>query len=116
MADFTANVIACLKVLACRNNVLLLGDELGDAGMADGVHNVDSILKIGFLYDRVRETEDVWLHDVMHVVKLSLFCVTFGCISLQVEERLEEFQKHFDIVLIDDQTMDVVNAILDLVL
>jgi 5'-nucleotidase len=73
------------EVLACRNNVLLLGDELGDAGMADGVHNVDSILKIGFLYDRV-------------------------------EERLEEFQKHFDIVLIDDQTMDVVNGILDLVL
>ena len=35
---------------------------------------------------------------------------------MQVEERLEEFQKHFDIVLIDDQTMDVVNGILDLVL
>jgi len=73
------------EVLACRNNVLLLGDELGDADMADGVRNIDSVLKIGFLYDRV-------------------------------EERLEEFQKHFDIVLIDDQTMDVVNGILDLVL
>jgi hypothetical protein len=33
-----------------------------------------------------------------------------------VEDRLEEFLKHFDIVLIDDQTMDVVNGILDLVL
>lgn len=39
-----------------------------------------------------------------------------GCIFLQVEDRLEEFLKHFDIVLIDDQTMDVVNGILDLVL
>lgn len=73
------------KDLAGRNNVLLLGDELGDAGMADGVHNANSVLKIGFLYDRV-------------------------------EDRLEEFQKHFDIVLIDDQTMDVVNGILNLVL
>jgi hypothetical protein len=52
----------------------------------------------------------------MLIVKLSLSCVTFGCISLQVEERLEEFQKNFDIVLIDDQTMDVVNSILNLVL
>jgi hypothetical protein len=34
---------------------------------------------------------------------------------LQVEARLEEFLKHFDIVLIDDQTMDV-NGILDLIL
>ncbi|KDR22681.1 7-methylguanosine phosphate-specific 5'-nucleotidase [Zootermopsis nevadensis] len=73
------------QVLASRSNVLLLGDELGDAAMADGVQNAGTVLKIGFLYDRV-------------------------------EERLEEFLKHFDIVLIDDQTMDVVNGILDLVL
>ncbi|PNF29815.1 7-methylguanosine phosphate-specific 5'-nucleotidase [Cryptotermes secundus] len=72
------------QILAGRNNVLLLGDEVGDAGMADGVQNAGTVLKIGFLYDRV-------------------------------EDRLEEFLKHFDIVLIDDQTMDIVNGILDLV-
>jgi hypothetical protein len=36
-----------------------LGDELGDAGMADGVHNANSVLKIGFLYDRVREIKNI---------------------------------------------------------
>ncbi|PSN52496.1 7-methylguanosine phosphate-specific 5'-nucleotidase [Blattella germanica] len=73
------------ELLSGRSNVLLMGDEIGDAGMAAGVQNANVILKIGFLYDRV-------------------------------EDRLEEFLSHFDIVLIDDQTMDVVNGILDLVL
>lgn len=37
-----------------RENVILMGDSLGDAGMADGVPQVHAILKIGFLYDQVR--------------------------------------------------------------
>lgn len=73
------------ELLTGRSNVLLMGDEIGDAGMAAGVHNANTILKIGFLYERV-------------------------------DDRLEEFLTHFDIVLIDDQTMDVVNSILDVVL
>jgi len=32
-----------------RNNVILVGDSLGDAGMATGVSNLDTIIKIGFL-------------------------------------------------------------------
>ncbi|KAJ9588142.1 hypothetical protein L9F63_018500 [Diploptera punctata] len=72
-------------LLTGRSNVVLMGDEIGDAGMAAGVHDANTVLKIGFLYDRV-------------------------------EDRLEEFMTHFDIVLIDDQTMDVINDILDFVL
>ncbi|KAK4887340.1 hypothetical protein RN001_003611 [Aquatica leii] len=64
-----------------RGNVILMGDSLGDAGMADGVAHARSILKIGFLYDHVQES-------------------------------LPGFLDTFDIVLEDDQTMDVISAIL----
>ncbi|KAB0798814.1 hypothetical protein PPYR_06694 [Photinus pyralis] len=38
-----------------RSNVILMGDSLGDSGMADGVSHAHAILKIGFLYDHVKE-------------------------------------------------------------
>ncbi|XP_063584899.1 cytosolic 5'-nucleotidase 3-like isoform X1 [Penaeus indicus] len=66
--------------LTGRNNVILLGDSLGDIKMAVGVPQPSNVLKIGFLNDKV-------------------------------EERLEAYMNGFDIVLIDDQTMDVVNSI-----
>lgn len=35
-------------------NIILMGDSLGDLSMADGAPNVENILKIGFLNDRVQ--------------------------------------------------------------
>lgn len=35
-------------------NIILMGDSLGDLSMADGVPNVENMLKIGFLNDKVR--------------------------------------------------------------
>ena len=41
------------KILQGRTNVILMGDTIGDATMADGVKNTETILRIGFLYDNV---------------------------------------------------------------
>nr|CAB3264462.1 cytosolic 5'-nucleotidase 3-like [Phallusia mammillata] len=67
-----------------RHNILLLGDSMGDLHMADGVEDVSTCLKIGYLNDKV---------DVL----------------------LDSFMDAWDIVLTDDQSMDVTNAILSLV-
>lgn len=36
--------------------------------------------------------------------------------TFQVDECLEAYLDHFDIVLVDDQTMDVANELLELIL
>ncbi|KAG1652623.1 7-methylguanosine phosphate-specific 5'-nucleotidase [Nymphon striatum] len=46
---------AYFKSLEHRHNVILLGDTLGDLGMSEGVENMQNILKIGFLNDKVEE-------------------------------------------------------------
>jgi len=73
------------NVLEGRKNVLLMGDMTGDASMADGVKDIEAILKIGFLYEHV-------------------------------EESLPSYLEHFDIVLVDDQTMNVASEILERIL
>ncbi|KAJ0058322.1 hypothetical protein NL108_013193, partial [Boleophthalmus pectinirostris] len=40
------------RELRARPNVLLLGDSLGDLNMADGVQDMENILKVGFLNDK----------------------------------------------------------------
>lgn len=73
-------------LMASRHNVLLMGDNLGDADMADGVPNTDAVLKIGFLFGN------------------------------NVNLLLPQYMDHFDVVLIDDQTMDVANSIIRLLI
>ncbi|XP_041736619.2 cytosolic 5'-nucleotidase 3 [Coregonus clupeaformis] len=48
--------------LKSRHNVLLLGDSLGDLTMADGVHSMENILKIGFLNDKLEERKTSYLN------------------------------------------------------
>lgn len=61
-----------------RGNVILLGDSIGDLRMADGVDQPSNVLKIGFLNN-----------------------------MQTAEKRLPSFLEGFDIVLVDDQTMNV---------
>lgn len=49
------------RELRARPNVLLLGDSLGDLNMADGVQDMENILKIGFLNDKVEERKEFYL-------------------------------------------------------
>lgn len=42
-----------LAVLRKRRNVLLMGDTTGDASMVDRVEDTKTVLKIGFLYEHV---------------------------------------------------------------
>ncbi|XP_077051676.1 cytosolic 5'-nucleotidase 3-like isoform X3 [Siphateles boraxobius] len=50
------------KELQSRCNVLLLGDSLGDLNMADGVMDLQNILKIGYLNDKVDERRQSYLN------------------------------------------------------
>uniref|UniRef100_A0A5F9CJW3 5'-nucleotidase n=3 Tax=Oryctolagus cuniculus TaxID=9986 RepID=A0A5F9CJW3_RABIT len=68
-----------------RTNILLLGDSMGDLTMAEGAPDVQNILKIGFLNDKV-------------------------------EERRERYMDAYDIVLERDETLDVVNGLLQHIL
>lgn len=55
--------------LRTRPNVLLLGDSLGDLTMADGVQDMENILKIGFLNDKVEDRKQSYLdsYDIVLV-------------------------------------------------
>ncbi|KAL4709329.1 hypothetical protein ACJJTC_007061 [Scirpophaga incertulas] len=67
-----------------RSNVVLMGDSIGDAGMAEGMEHCDVVIKVGFL-------------------------------GRNVDGNLPNYLDKFDIVLVNDPTMDVVNAILELI-
>lgn len=52
-----------------NSNIVLLGDSLGDLSMADGVPNVENILKIGYLNDKVEELLEKYMdsYDIVLV-------------------------------------------------
>lgn len=72
------------ELVHTRDHIIVMGDSLGDADMANGVPASSHILKIGFLFDHV-------------------------------EANMQKYMNTFDIVLVDDQTMDVPNALLALI-
>lgn len=51
-------------------NIILMGDSLGDLSMADGVPNVENILKIGFLNDKVKPRHTKY--NIPHVLELKV--------------------------------------------
>nr|XP_055076059.1 cytosolic 5'-nucleotidase 3-like [Misgurnus anguillicaudatus] len=71
--------------LHSRSNVLLLGDSLGDLNMADGVTDLQNILKIGYLNDKADERRQSYLDaydivlekdETMHVPNAILRYIT----------------------------------------
>ncbi|CAB3228767.1 unnamed protein product [Arctia plantaginis] len=67
-----------------RCNVILMGDNIGDAGMAEGMEHCSVIIKIGFLGHH--------------------------------ESNLNNYLNKFDIVLVNEPSVDVVNALLKFLL
>ncbi|KAA0702842.1 Cytosolic 5'-nucleotidase 3A [Triplophysa tibetana] len=90
------------KQLKDNGNIILLGDSLGDLNMADGVPNVENILKIGFLNDKVIFFMALQGVMLMHIIN--------------VEELLEKYMDSYDIVLMRDETLEVPNSILQKIL
>ena len=70
------------KEISDRHHIILLGDSVGDLKMADGA------------------AEDA---EAM---------LSVGFLNHHFEERLNEYMDRFDVVLVDDQSMDAVNAVL----
>lgn len=75
-----------------NSNIILLGDSQGDLRMADGVANVEHILKIGYLNDRVSipichliffyERSRVKLDRLAKVPEKVVILVTFGLLFI----------------------------------
>ncbi|BFZ15446.1 hypothetical protein BsWGS_18485 [Bradybaena similaris] len=68
-----------------RENLLLMGDSIGDLGMSEGADHVECELKIGFL-------------------------------NFKVEDNLPTYLESFDVVIIEDESLDVVNGIMKTIL
>ncbi|KAL6265418.1 hypothetical protein P5V15_002214 [Pogonomyrmex californicus] len=52
-----------LKVLKKRQNVLVMGDTIGDAHMVERIKDTKTVLKIGFLYEHVEASLDSFMEN-----------------------------------------------------
>ncbi|MFH1456352.1 MAG: hypothetical protein ABIF40_05390 [archaeon] len=78
---FNKNTIEHDEDIPERKNVILLGDNIDDLGMVEGI-SYDTIIKIGFLNEKI-------------------------------EERKQEYLKHFDIIITNDGSFNKVNEIFE---
>lgn len=63
-----------------RDNVILMGDSVGDAGMADGMEHANAVLKIGFIHDHVSILLSL-LFALTHLLPTRIF-ILFDCVQL----------------------------------
>ncbi|EFN77399.1 7-methylguanosine phosphate-specific 5'-nucleotidase [Harpegnathos saltator] len=50
-----------LKILGEKQNILLMGDTIGDADMVERTEDTKTVLKIGFLYEHVEASLDMFM-------------------------------------------------------
>lgn len=70
------------KQLKDNSNIILLGDSQGDLTMADGVANVENILKVGYLNDKVSVGD--YKHKNYCNIHILQFCILFIGIIFQL--------------------------------
>lgn len=84
------------------NNVILMGDSMGDLSMSHGVLSPSTILTVGFLNEKVHK---------LNLITKTIFSKN---LPLQIKECLESYKEKYDIVLVDDQTMTIPNSLVRL--
>lgn len=99
-----------------RHNVILLGDSLGDANMDGGIP-YNTVLRIGFLNS---DLVIKYLHIVLNILFFfsiyKYIYIYFYLHWLQIDHEdayLQQYKLAFDIVLVQDQSMGLLNYLLD---
>lgn len=59
------------KLVHDRTSIIVMGDSLGDAGMADGSPATSNVLKIGFLHENVSNKIWPFFHRHMNMINVN---------------------------------------------